>query len=78
MSRYEVETARFDFGDDENNSVFWEAQVEIDNEYRSIVSYRVTGVHVGGKVLKLSQVDSGLRHRIEQRMGSVEFSEIFS
>lgn len=75
MQRYQDETARFDFGDDDN-SIWWEAVVSLDVEYKEIVSHYVTSVRVDGKKIKFDQVDSDLQARIEKRMMALEYSEV--
>jgi len=74
MERYMRDEFVFDFGDDDSG-IHWYASVTIDTDYDAVLCYRVTGVYVGGKILKWDQVDSELRHRIRERMNSVETAE---
>jgi hypothetical protein len=76
MERYQREVVRLDFGDDDMNPVWWEAEVTFDTRYREIISTFVTSVHIGGKKVPLKDVDSDLQNKIEQRMMSLEYSEI--
>lgn len=75
MERYMRDEFVFDFGEDDASGVHWYATVTIDTDYDTILSYRVTGVYVGGQMLGWDAIDSELRHRIRGRMNSVETAE---
>lgn len=74
MTRFLRDDFVFDFGDDDSG-IYWNASVTVDTEYDVIDSWRITGVHVGGKVWKWDQVDSELQNRIRERMNAVETAE---
>ena len=74
MQRYIDDTFAFDFGDDDSG-IWWTASVTVDTDYDSVLSFRVTVVHVGGKSVAWDAVDSDLQQRIRERMGAVEMAD---
>lgn len=64
----------FDFGDDDTG-IHWDASVTIDTDYDAIHCFRIGNVHVGGKILPFSKVDSELQNSIRERMNSVETAD---
>jgi len=74
MERYMRDEFVFDFGDDDSG-IYWNATVTVDTEYDVVHYWRVTGVHVGGKILSWDKVDSELKDRIRERMNAVETAE---
>lgn len=71
MSRFFNDTFAFDFGDDESG-IWWDASVTVDTDYDSVHSYSVGNVHIGGKRVGFSEVDSDMRDRIRDRMNVIE------
>lgn len=74
MQKYMRDEFAFDFGDDDSG-IHWNATVTVDTEYDTVLYYRITGVHVGGKILTWDKVDSELRQRIRERMECIETAE---
>ena len=74
MERFMRDNFVFDFGDDDSG-IHWYASVTVDTEYDAVHYYRITGVHVGGKVLTWDKVDSDLQNRIRERMNAVETAD---
>lgn len=75
MQRYMRDSFHFDFGEDDDSGIFWDASVTIDTEYDSIQSYRIGNVRIDGKVISFPDVESDLQNRIRERMNTVETAE---
>ena len=74
MTRFFSDTFRFDFGDDDSG-IWWEADTTVDADYDNVHSYRITAVHVGGKIMKFREIPSELVESITKRMDEVTTAE---